>query len=320
MSDKRIYITNKVWRHGTIWAFALLILFLASSCQRQSTAQPRRSMYYWQTTLAFDTLQRQFLSLHRITRLYVRYFDVVNDMQGHPVPNATLGVVDTVPKGIEVVPVVFVMPQCLRGDVGLLASRIVRRIGQMSRAHAIPQADEVQIDCDWTRSTRKAFRLFMKAVCDEAHRRGLRVSVTIRLHQLAQEPPPADRGVLMMYNTGDPRDLHCDKPILDVRAARPYLRHLSAYRMPLVAAYPVFGWRLLTRAQRFVGILHYEGEYPMLAGDSVVVRRPSSEDIEAARQALYRRRAGIHDEIVLFDLSLRNISRYSPAEFERMYR
>ena len=42
------------------------------------------------------------------------------------------------------------------------------------------------------------------------------LSVTVRLHQLRTTPPPADRGVLMVYNTGSIMNPHTENSILSL--------------------------------------------------------------------------------------------------------
>lgn len=307
-------------RLATLLLSVLAMAVAMMSCGHDGGRRGVRSAYWWKTTLSLDSMERGFIKAHGINRLYIRYFDVVRDEYGQAVPNATITFdsASALPHGVEAVPTVFVMPECLRTDVRLLAHRIVTRVMQIDSVSGVRGVREMQIDCDWTRSTRTLFASFAREVCAVAHRHGLRVSATIRLHQLSQPAPPVDRGVLMLYNTGDPKDLSCRKPILDCRDVRPYLRSLPSYRLPLSAAYPIFGWRLLTRGGRFVGILHYDGEYPVLPDDSIVVRRPSVYDIMATRAAVAAARGGINDETILFDLNANNLTHYTSSDYEKI--
>lgn len=318
----------------------LLLLLLLGACQRGGSEATRRSAYYWSTTWVMDSAKVSFIRQHRISRLYVRYFDVVRGADGHAEPNATLRFPDmagqgggdcaaqapTVPRGVEVVPVVYLVNDCFRpaasrptDDPAALAAKVLSRIVRMSQAQGIGGLREVQVDCDWTATTANAYFRFLRALRQRAHGRHLRLSATIRLHQLSEAPPPVDRGVLMMYNTGDARQLRQPKPILDMADAAPYLRHLSAYPLPLVAAYPLFTWRILFREGRFVGFLHADDDLPVLPGDSVVVRRPELSDIRQAERAIQRRRPQAHEEVILFDLSTPNIHRFNPDDYETIY-
>ena len=253
-----------------------------------------------------------------ISRMYIRYFDVVADQSGRAVPNATLKFATDVPQGIDIVPTVFVMPECLRQDRSRLASLIVKRVVQMNETNDVYNVKEIQIDCDWTQSTRQLYAEFMQAMMRECHSRHLKLSSTIRLHQLAQTPPPADLGVLMMYNTGDATDIGCHKPILDMHDAAPYLPRLNDYKLKLSTAYPIFAWRILFRGGRFVGFIHHEGEYPILPSDSIALRQPSADDIIEAVNIIGDRRPDANNEIILFDLNNNNINRFKRNDYEKI--
>ena len=304
---------------AALCAVLLAILTVACHDKRQLLSSRVRSVYYWSTTLNIDSTKTAFLRAHGISRMYVRYFDVVADASGRAVPNATLNFATAMPHKVDIVPTVFVMPECLRGDRKQLASLIVKRVLQKNETNDVKDVKEIQIDCDWTLSTRRLYNDFMQAMLDECHSRQLQLSSTIRLHQLAQTPPPADRGVLMMYNTGDATDIRCHKPILDLHDAAPYLPYLKDYKLSLSAAYPVFTWRIQFRGGQFVSPAPYDGEYPILSSDSIVIRQPSLSDIISAVNVIGSRRPEANDEIILFDLNNNNINRLNYDEYERIF-
>ena len=297
----------------------LLSMGLTLSCSKPKPMPTTvRSVYYWSTTLNMDSVKTAFMRNYDISRMYIRYFDVVADQSGRAVPNATLKFATAVPQGIDVVPTVFVMPECLRQDRSRLASLIVKRVVQMNETNDVYNVNEIQIDCDWTRSTRLLYYEFMRAMMRECHSRHLKLSSTIRLHQLAQTPPPADRGVLMMYNTGDATDIRCHKPILDMYDAAPYLPRLNDYKLKLSTAYPIFTWRILFRGGGFVGFIHNDGEYPILPSDSIALRQPSAADIIEAVNVIGIRRPDANNEIILFDLNNHNINRLKHKDYEKI--
>lgn len=297
----------------------LLLMLTLLSCSDRRDDGTRRSMYYWSTVLDMDSAKADFIDRHGIGRIYLRYFDVVKDETGALTPNATLAFKTGVPHGVETVPTVYITNDCMLGDVGGLAEKICLRIKQMSRTNDIDGVKEIQMDCDWTRLTRKRYFRFLEELRALAHADGLTLSVTIRLHQLSQPAPPADRGVLMMYNTGDFTDLTCEKPILDMRDAAPYMHRLHSYRLHLSSAYPLFGWRILFRRGRYVGIMHKDDDLPVLPGDSIVVRQPSLEDIMTAVKAVGRKRPDANREVILYDLSNPNISKFNPDDYEKIF-
>ena len=297
----------------------LLSMGLTLSCSKpKPMPTTMRSVYYWSTTLNMDSVKTAFMRNYDISRMYIRYFDVVADQSGRAVPNATLKFATDVPQGIDIVPTVFVMPECLRQDRSRLASLIVKRVVQMNETNDVYNVKEIQIDCDWTQSTRQLYAEFMQAMMRECHSRHLKLSSTIRLHQLAQTPPPSDRGVLMMYNTGDATDIRCHKPILDMHDAAPYLPRLNDYKLKLSTAYPIFTWRILFRGGRFVGFIHNDGEYPILPSDSIALRQPSAADIIEAVNVIGSRRPDANNEIILFDLNNHNINRLKHKDYEKI--
>ena len=83
-------------------------------------------------------------------------------------------------------------------------------------------------------------------------------------------------------------------------------------------AYPIFSWRILFRGGRFVGFVHYDGEYPILPDDSIVIRQPSAADILEAVKAIDSRRSDANDETILFDLSNNNINRLNHMDYEKI--
>ncbi len=298
---------------------ACLLALLASACGRTDGGGSRRSVYYWSTVLDIDSTKQAFIDRHGVNRMYVRYFDVVAGEDGSPVPNATLRFRTGVPQGVEVVPAVYIVNECMAADTAGLAGLILKRILQMNATNDIGGVKEIQIDCDWTRRTRQRYFSFLRTLRRLAAAEGIEVTATIRLHQLAEGAPPVDRGVLMMYNTGDFTDISCGKPILDMRDAAPYLRHLADYELPLSAAYPIYSWRILFRGGRYVGIMHRDDDLPVLQGDSIVIRAPTLGDITDAAKSISSRRIQANREMILFDLNNQNITRFKPDDYEKIF-
>ena len=311
-------------KKNTMVDILCLMAGLLAACHDGKTAKTLRSAYYWSTTWDMDSCKTAFIRQHHISRMYVRYFDVVKDEEsGAAMPNATILFRTPVPEGIGIVPVVFIVNDCMRNctqeDCRLLAEKIFRRIGQMNAANDIKGVKEIQIDCDWTASTQKAYFCFLNKLREMAKAKSMLVSATIRLHQLSIAPPPVDRGVLMMYNTGDHKLLSCHKPILDMKDAAPYIQHLGSYPLPLAAAYPLFKWRILFREGKFVGIMHADEDFPVLPGDSIVTRKPEMADIMEAVRAVGHQDRHINDEVILFDINTDNIKRFNPNDYEKIY-
>lgn len=308
---------------GIMKHYVLIFFFVVTclaSCRNDGVQQEVScAMYYWRTTLRLSSEEYEFLQRHHVQRLYMRYFDVVPDATGRPVPNATLYVQQSVNKDVEVVPVVYVLNECMEQQDTLLADRLLRRVMQMHETHQMGALHEMQVDCDWTMRTRRHFFAMMRRLHRLCKGRNIRLSATIRLHQLRQPVPPVDCGVLMVYNTGDVRQLSVEHPIIDAADVKPYLSALPQYDLPLSAAYPIFGWRLLFREGRFVGFLHADNDLPILPGDSVVRRVPSAQMIRQVQAMVGEARPSIHHHIILYDLSKDNIQRYKSQDYEYFF-
>ena len=304
---------------------SLLIVMLAGCRRKESTAQPRRSVYCWQTTFSpNDSAVAAFIRQKHVTHIYLRYFDVVLT-NGTPMPNASVNVTGRVPKGVTVTPVVYITNDCMKAigqnhtEAKALAEKILQRVRQMTSTLQLGAINELQTDCDWTVTTRRSYFDFLSALRDMAHERHMLLSTTIRFHQLTQPVPPADRGVLMAYNTGDVRDISNRYPILNIADVQPYLRYLATYQLPLSTAYPIFSWRVLFRGGHFVGILHSDDDYPILPGDKILTRSADLRHIREAHQTISELRPDAHDEIILYDLQNINIKRFRDSDYEKIY-
>ena len=304
-------------KHQLKW---LLIVLLAVGCQQQNTSRTTlRSAYYWSTE--WRAGPRVMEQTKGLDRLYLRFFDVVLDRNGEPMPNATLRFSAKLPRKVEVVPVVFIVNDVMKNvkNTDELAGKVLRRILQISETHDI-EVKEVQIDCDWTLTSRRNYRAFLSQLRRLAAAKQLALSATIRLHQLSQPVPPVDKGVLMMYNTGDFTDLRCEHPILDLRDVVPYLKYLSGYRLPLSPAYPLFSYRLLFRNGHYKGVLHADNDLPVLPGDSVIERKVSMGEVLKVKQTIEEIRPDLKRETIIYDFSPNHIANYKPRDYEEIYR
>lgn len=233
-----------------------LLLVSAPCCTSDSGVSVGNAVYYWRTSLRLCKAEREFLERQGIKTVYLRMFDV-QGVDGMPMPTATLTFGDTVPDGIRIVPVVFIAPDALSGmAVDSLAYKIVGRVDKMLLVNGYQRADELQLDFDWTMSNRDRYFGLLREAAGIMHSRGGKLSVTVRLHQLRQTPPPADYGVLMVYNTGNITDAGEPNSILSTRGVQPYLKDLSHYDLPLATALPLYSWNIVFSGGKFRAIAH----------------------------------------------------------------
>ena len=282
-----------------IIAVVLLAAVMMTGCQHSDMPQ-ENAVYYWRTEWRTDSVERAFLQQYHINKIYCRYFDVVMNSDGEPMPNATIRFVQNQLANMKLIPTVFITEDCMHKAHNGLAKKLVDRIVQMNETNDMTGVDELQIDCDYTARSRKTYYDFLQTVRAEAKKHGMQLSTTIRLHQLSMPVPPADYGMLMIYNTGDPNKFNERNPILDIRDVQPYLRYLADYELPLAAAYPTFRW--IRNYQN----LHLEH-----------VAEP--DEILKVKEAMEKKRPELRNTILTYHLDKENINHYKPETYEAIY-
>ena len=65
--------------------------------------------------------------------------------------------------------------------------------------------------------------------------------------------------------------------------------------------------------------MHSDDDLPVLSGDTIVVRQPSLDDIMQTRNALDEERRDVHYEVILYDLSDKNIQRFNSKDYEKIF-
>ena len=278
---------------------------LLTSCGKQryqdESLEQSNGVYYWRTDLHLDSTERAFLKQHHINKVYCRYFDVVMSDDGtEPKPNATIAFTDTLPAGIELIPTVYITEDCMHKPHKDLAEKLVKRIMQMNETNHIGNVHEIQIDCDYTSKSRATYYEFLEQVRHHLSPTSYHLSTTIRLHQLSMPVPPVDYGVLMVYNTGDPRKWQERNPILDYRDVYPYLNKLAQYQLPLAAAYPVYQW--------IRNIQNVRIEHTVEAAEILKVKK-----------ALEKERPSLSKAVITYHLETDNINRYKTETYEEIY-
>ena len=351
-------------QHRALWpALALILLLPLASCRQkkvveepapEAAGEPGRVVYFWKTRFDLNEYEQEFLKTYSIGKMYVRMFDV--DYDASPaagaekvIPVGTTSFVSEKPDGIEIIPTVFITTRALdlskqeEGGLPALAGKIVLRVNNMMDYNELGTFRELQLDCDWTESTQDDFFTLCRQVKAllKADKRAL--SVTVRLHQLRQSAPPADKGILMLYNTGALRSAGKQNSILDVSDVKAYLSRTPViYGIPLDFAYPSFGWGVWFRGSKYKGLLHQtdfsnpeyyspDGNEFTVLKDHVLeghelqkgdrIRLESSEPAsinevkELVRRAFYK---NPHDNI-LYHLDSSNLSKYTKDEIQGFF-
>lgn len=355
--------------------FLLLSAGLLAGCREDDTP-PAAAFYYWKT--GFDMDSTQWAQIDRFAAgqpLFLRLFDVDYSAGfGGAIPVGEVSEASGF-DGRPVVPVVFitnrVFTQLNPAEVDSLAGKIAKKIGShlndlaqqawwLAMAHAnasrrsrleasrdsfftawqhdnIP---EIQLDCDWTASTRESYFRLLRAFKKQPLARGRVLSCTIRLHQYRDRAttgvPPVERGLLMCYNMASPGDTATRNAIFDLKIAETYLKNTKKYPLPLDVALPVFSWGAWFRDGEFRGLLsawnsdtlgnagcftsltqaHYQlrrdtvwGNNYLREGDIIRLDAPAEPELRAA-PALLKHLLRHGGRVLIFDWDTKKIKQY----------
>jgi hypothetical protein len=322
-------------RHCTV----LVLLLLLAACRPSGHTPPAISFYYWKTTFRLSSTERATLQKHHVSTLYIRYCDVAI-RQGQPVPVSPITFQQAPPDSVAIVPVVYIKNEVmLHPNLNLadLAQKLLHYIDQINAGDSI-QTRELQIDCDWTLTSRDTYFRFLDQLKQQSAKR---LSATIRLHQVKYYGttglPPVDRGVLMYYNMGR-IGAGAARSVYDRPTAEAYLSTISAYPRPLDVALPIFSWGIHLRGDRVIGLLqktdeatfaadpHFEQKTPPFfevkenvlklgkyfkQGDRVKIEAITAGDLHEMADDLAGELAHPPTEVLFYDLDEFNLNHYS---------
>ncbi len=231
------------------YLFPILLAALLTACSSpDKPGSTVRAIYHWKTAYNPTQYELQWLRDHRVTRLYLRVFDVDVHQSEDVAPIATTRFCQPLPDSMEIVPVVYITNEAMERITYWtnreVAQKIADRVIKMSECNGF-DLKEMQVDCDWTSHTKDYYYDFCETLRKYLGEKGIRLSSTVRLHQVnaSLDSLAVDSKVLMLYNTGNLRSWETHNSILDYNDVKPYLSRLTPERMKtLGVAWPVFGW------------------------------------------------------------------------------
>ncbi|MBE9599660.1 hypothetical protein [Pedobacter sp. MC2016-24] len=243
------------------YKYILLFIMLITACKQKRVVSP--SFYYWKTVYKSDTLENAYLKQFHSQKLYVRIMDVDldNNYSKNPVPVAPISFADSVPGTLALIPVVFIANDVLKERTEPQIKELARKITSFVKAKTLQAGkrgyQELQIDCDWTATTRDHYFKLLEELRKVNKDKVL--SSTLRLHQLKNQGksgiPPVDKVLLMCYNMGNLRQYGNQNSILDLAEFKKYAgENLARYPKDMDIALPLFSWTVVFRDQQYIGI------------------------------------------------------------------
>lgn len=349
----------------------LLLLCLIFSCkEKRESHLTTPAFYHWKSTLSLTSFEKQKLDSLKVKTIYLKFFDVDwDEAYKTPVPVAKLQAanIPADPLGklsgsIQVIPTVFITNECIQkldsADAETLALQIwelikvTRNTNQWLSRNSFADTSEIQIDCDWTASTKNKYFRLLTVLKEHVNKddgyHKYRLSCTIRLHQIKFVSktgiPPVDRGLLMCYNMGNLKDPATRNSILETEELKKYIGNLSAYPLPLDVAFPLFDWKVLYRNNVYTGLIKGLPEtafsssfcskngnryqvlkdtllqgYDLRKGDMIRDEQSDIKDVLAASNEVGRHLKNTPLRVSLYHLDSVILSKYSTHELESIY-
>ncbi len=233
-------------KYGVVWGLLLGVL----ACQNRSSKQV--AFYHWKSQAKFNHTYQQTLEDHHIHKIYMHYFDVdnlapTNGYEEGIFPNYVIQDVDDHYKSYDIVPVVYITNRVFQTpnlNVVDLAKKITELVDQISDKYFGKSIRKIQIDCDWTRTTKATYFNFLTEL-----QKDFEIDVTIRLHQIKYKVktgvPPVQHGTLMLYNMGDFKKTN-ENSILETAIVKQYVDAQTNYPLSLHLGLPLFSQTIVT--------------------------------------------------------------------------
>jgi hypothetical protein len=322
------------------------LLLVAFGCQNRPAQE--RAFYHWKTNVLLTEAEEAALRQLGVQYLYVHCFDVVwNADTKRPQPIALARFGPGLPKLFKWIPVVFItnetLAQLSADEAHDLALHIDQLLASLWAENALPEPQEIQLDCDWNASTQPIYFKLLSTLKSRAFFKGKQLSATIRLHQIkykaATGVPPVDKGLLMAYNMGKLTEIGTKNSIVDTEVLQQYLGQLHSYPLTLDVGLPIFDWWVWFRAGRFAGLIqgdalppafktvHYTkinadtlvNGYTFRAGDVVRYEAAEPATLMACADLLRKKLHLAPRKIVLYHLHPKNLARYELSTLEALF-
>lgn len=223
------------------------------ACQKNPTKQLETAFYYWKSNFKLSQSEKNTLTENQVRKLYIKFFDISWNVGKRDFQvDAPIRFSEKLPDSCHIIPVVFITNQTMKNipkiALDSLAKSILLGISKLS-----PQPyHEIQIDCDWTLSTKQKYFSLLKIL----QKSKLHLSATIRLHQVKFYEktgiPPVERGMLMCYNMSDWRNPSTLNSIYSPKLLSQYTERIAEYPLPLDVVMPIFHWTVVFRNDRFL--------------------------------------------------------------------
>ena len=216
-----------------ILVFALIVF----SYNKTQTKDIQISFYSWENSFEEQNINE---------KLYIKVLDINFSTKLELLKTN----IKETPKNF--IPVIYITNETMKNvDYSLVSKAILETLKNY-------KFDEIQIDCDWSLSTRSNYFNLLEDLKEKLDKT---ISATIRLHQIKYYTktgiPPVDYGVLMYYNMSNIGDFNTKNSILDNEIAKKYHYNFDVYPLKLKLALPLYSQAIQFREEKAISL--FEG-------------------------------------------------------------
>ena len=225
-----------------------ILLYTLISC-KQEVKHPI-DFYYWRSNFNITATEKDAVKELDVKHIYIRFFDV-DKKESMPKPVGLIRNFSSNQLTVDYIPTVFITNRTFLNStpdqIKQLAKNVNQLITEIAATGNLENYKEIQIDCDWTKTTKANYFLFLEELKKISEKE---ISATLRLHQVKFKDkegiPPLNKMVLMCYATENPNEVEDKNSILDLTLAKDYLKDLNQYPIKLDVALPIYSWAIIT--------------------------------------------------------------------------
>lgn len=253
-----------------IFFSSLCILFISIYwINKNSANQFNKAFYFWENNrTSLSKFEINELEELKTNKLYVKFFEVEkNEIHGIiPSAKSELRLSRKELDQIEIIPTVYIRNSVFKNtskkeliDLSENIYSLIKKKYTESFQFSKNTLKELQIDCDWTESSKENYFYFLKQL-DKVSL--AKISATLRLY--AYKFPekmgvlPVDRVMLMCYNLLSPLEAGNRNSILELEELKKYLIGAKKYPLPLDVALPIYSAIHIYQNNKFRGMLYGE--------------------------------------------------------------
>lgn len=256
------------------FTFIIILLFVGAGCSSDTKTVFQRGVYFWESASDFSYSEENIVKNAKITKIYLKLFELEYDQELGAIPiskSSTYWPSDF--DNLDLIPCVYIQNDVFlktnASEINELADNVHYLIQKMvdEKTGDNSKIREIQIDCDWTPSSKINYFKFLEAFKSKT---STKLSCTLRLYPYKYNDkmgiPPVDRVTLMCYNLLTPKNNESKNSIFEYREFEKYTDRKIDYPLPIDIALPKYSWNICYENKTFKGVVYgpQEGLKPHL--------------------------------------------------------